>query len=569
MEMVTQDLFGSEPHVKGTRMKGTSVHFDGGGKNQLKSRSSLSKLNTLTETHFLDEASMRKKLDSLPDSTLLTALDDDECGGCRNVCYVLRKSRRASIQIFTAVLFMSGWIVMGVLQCIKAYESENADFFPHKITKQETYFSNSKLQYSNPYLYFWFQMDIRPENLKSTYSCPEVANSTADCLKDFFVDMLTFNDNILSWLGIFDFSDADYDYNYENSFRRKNRFFNSRKTKSKVGTRRRYAYEDVLYPYCEMNSFNQSTGETVTTWGHLKDYSVYAYRAGDYSEASNSDYDWFFFDYTIWENAADLSEPFDVLIKLEIADVKAARGRYTCDSSLDIYTISERLRNFTEWFDIYMFMSRVNYSTGFGIGDDEPQMRNIYYSKEPISGANMWFFYQENVFCDVDDVCKSQFVVESTAMVMADQDWITITLNPLPKVTYYKEFISYTYLDCASSIGGFWTIFLGLYLVVSGLIVKGQTKGKHEFKSLGILPLVSKAHKNAEEIAYLRTIVMTLLNVEKNQYFKSVDESSSEDSQGNVKGRESRSLEPTERQAEGEPNTGVQLHPDILDKRSS
>lgn len=550
-------------------MKGTSVHFDGGGKNQLKSTSAVSNLKKLTETDFLNEASMRKKLDSLPESTLLTALDDDECGGCKNLYYVLRKSRRASIQIFTAVLFLSGWIVLGVIQCIKAYESENADFYPQKITKQETYFSNNKLQYSNPYLYFWFQMDISPANLTSTYSCPEIANnSTADCLKHFFEDMLSYNDYILSWLDYYDF---DYDYNYENSFRRKNKFFNPRKTKSKVGNRRRYDYTVVLYPYCEMNSFNHSTRETVTTYGDLRDYAVYANRVGDYSYASN--YDWYYFDYYyIYENAADFLEPFDVLIQLEIANVKAARGRYSCDSSLDIWTISEKLSNFTEWFDIYMFMSRVDYSTGFGIGDDEPQMRNIFYSKEPVSGANMRFFYQENVFCDVDDVCKSQFVVESDAIVMPNQNYISITLNPLPKVTYYKEFINYTYLDCVSSIGGFWTIFLGLYLVVSGLIVTEQNKGKHEFKSLGILPIVSKAHKNAEEIAYLRTIVMTLLNVERDQYFKSAksaDESSSEDSQRNVKGTENRSLETTENKAEGEPNTGGQPEPDVLDERYS
>jgi len=251
-----------------------------------------------------------------------------------------------------------------------------------------------------------------------------------------------------------------------------------------------------------------------------------------------------------------------VLIQLEIANVKAARGRYTCDSSLDIYTIFEKLTNFSDWFDIWMFMSRVNYTTGVGFENDEPQMRNIFDSDDPVFGANMRFFYQENVFCDTGDNCKSQFVVESTAMVMANQDYISITLNPLPKVTYYHEFINYTYLDCVSSIGGFWTIFLGLYLVVSGFIVRGYTTGKHEFKSFGILPLLSDAAKNAEEIAYLRTIMMTLLNVEKDQYFhstKSLHRRSSEDSQGNLEGGENRSLDLIECKVEGGPNTRAQL----------
>jgi len=89
-------------------------------------------------------------------------------------------------------------------------------------------------------------MSINSENLKSTYSCPEIDNSTANCLKDFFANMLTLDDNILSQLSYVDSSDYDHDYNSKNGYRRKNRFFNTRKKKSKVGNRRRFDNADVL-----------------------------------------------------------------------------------------------------------------------------------------------------------------------------------------------------------------------------------------------------------------------------------------------------------------------------------
>jgi len=198
---------------------------------------------------------------------------------------------------------------------------------------------------------------------------------------------------------------------------------------------------------------------------------------------------------------------------------------------LDVLTIANKLSNFTEWFNIWMFMSRENHTNGIGFQPDEPHMRSVFDSDDPVYGVDMRFFFEEVVFCDLDDLCKSEFRVESTAMVVDNQDFVTITLNPLPKVFYYGEFVQYTYLDSLSSVGGFWTIFLGLYLVLSALVVKfkSSSSGKDDFRNFGILPMLSKAYSNSEEIAYLRKIVMTLLNLQKEQVFRSIDEEESTD----------------------------------------
>jgi len=472
---------------------------------------------------ILDEKVMVRKLESLSGATLLSALDEDDCYGCKNCCWMVKNSKRATLQIILAFCFIAGWIVMGVLQMVKAYESENEEYLPQKILRQKKYFSDHKLQYNNPYFYFWFDIEIESENLTAAYNCSD--NSTTTCLKEFFNTMLTFEDNVAKY------NDYTYDYNAAAVYGDDDNGTSSENMTYSDG----YSYSDVIYPYCEMVSFNTTTGVSETDYGVVKDYDILVNRYGDYydvdTSTTTSDY---FYDSADWDTNGELTEPFGVLVQIEISDVDAARGRYTCDSSLDISTIVDELNRFTNWFELWMFMSRTNYTYGVGFQADEPHMRSIFRSDHPVTGVDMRFFYEEVVLCSLDGSCVSEFFVETNAMIMEEQSFLLITLNPLPKVFYYKEFIQYTYLDSLSSIGGFWTIFLGVYLTVSTFIAyyNSESTGKGDLISFGILPMLSKAHCNSEEISYLRKIVMTLLNLQNEHLFRSVD--SEEMSEGEV-----------------------------------
>lgn len=469
---------------------GTSVKFNGNGplssspyrRASIQSpyrRASIQKKKTVS---IFDEDEIRRKLTTLDNTAVLSALANDNCFGCRNCCYILVNSKRALLQLLLAFLFIAGWVSLGVLQVKKAYDSENADYHPQKILKQKTYFQSNKIQYDNPYFYFWFRIDITPEALKNTFDCSD--NSTANCLKEYFDEMLTWGDNI-------DYSSNDYSEN-----------------------------DDVLHPWCQIETFNATTGESSTAYGKLKDYKIYVNRLGSQIEVG-SDYGDDYFDYSSAKRG-DTVSPFAVLIQLEISNIDPAKGRYSCDNSLNILSVYNSLGLFTDWFDLWMFMSRVNITHAVGIDDDAPWMRSIFSSEDPVFDADMRFFYEERVLCNLKGLCSSEFYVESSAMVK-DLGNIKIILNPLPKVTYYKEFVQYTWLDCASSIGGFWTIILGIYIVASTCVVKfKRKKDKGQFKMLGILPMLSKTHENEEEIAYLRKIVMTLLNLHTEHCFHSV-----------------------------------------------
>jgi len=486
-------MYGTNGMDHADSLSGTRICFEGKESPNQGKRLSAERPRLLT---LLDEDVVRKKLDYLATTKALSAFTYDGCCGCKNCCYILRYSKRALMQILLAVVFISGWIAFGIVQGIKAYNSENAWHHPQKISSQKTYFKNDRLQYLNPYFYFWFEIDVFSDNFTDSYICSY--NSTAACLREYFYSLLTFEDNIEYW------------YNQ------------SSQDSQKSGTeRRRYAsLTDVLNPWCEMEMYNTTSEQSFTRTGLLKDYQIYVDRVGYYEEDLGSTYD---YEYDKYAEKKMVSHPFGVLIQLQIDDIPAARGRYTCDSSLDVQSIHEDLRYFTEWFNLWMFMSRDNITHAVGIEDLAPQMRSIFSTEEEIYGADMRFFYEERVFCNLEDVCSSEFYVESTAMTVY-QDRIKITINPLPKVTYYQEFVQYTYLDCMSSIGGLWTIILGLYIAVSTFVVNcNNTRDKDDIKCLGILPLLSKTAENEEEIAYLRKIVMTLLDLNRKHFFRSLN----------------------------------------------
>jgi len=96
---------------------------------------------------------------------------------------------------------------------------------------------------------------------------------------------------------------------------------------------------------------------------------------------------------------------------------------------------------------------------------------------------------------------------------------LNIEVYPFLSVMHYVSFHRYSYLDWLVDVGGFFTLITGLFFVLSSRVTKIANRKNNFHLNQGILPVFSLSHRNAEEIAGVRSMVMAALGITEQEYF--------------------------------------------------
>jgi len=96
---------------------------------------------------------------------------------------------------------------------------------------------------------------------------------------------------------------------------------------------------------------------------------------------------------------------------------------------------------------------------------------------------------------------------------------LTLETYPKPRIVHYVSYNSYRYMDWMADMGGILSIAVGFFVYAATRITKFAHRGKLFTANYGILPIFSLPHRNAEELAILRFIVLDALSITEEEYF--------------------------------------------------
>lgn len=131
-------------------------------------------------------------------------------------------------------------------------------------------------------------------------------------------------------------------------------------------------------------------------------------------------------------------------------------------------------------------------------------------------GKDFIYLYEESTF-DQEPDFQAEIYVEKR--LPQEERVLTIDTYPNPTIVHYVSFNNYSYVDWMADIGGFITLAIGFFLFVATRITKFANRNKAFHTVHGILPIFSLPHRNAEELAGLRFIVLAGLGITEEEYF--------------------------------------------------
>jgi len=104
-----------------------------------------------------------------------------------------------------------------------------------------------------------------------------------------------------------------------------------------------------------------------------------------------------------------------------------------------------------------------------------------------------------------------------------DDSYIFISVYPPSSVMNFVSYATYSYQDALASLGGYFSLSLTVFVIFSSQITKCANRGGLFHVNQGILPYFSMSHRNAEEIAVLRSITLAGFGVSEKDYFSVVN----------------------------------------------
>jgi len=103
---------------------------------------------------------------------------------------------------------------------------------------------------------------------------------------------------------------------------------------------------------------------------------------------------------------------------------------------------------------------------------------------------------------------------------LKDEAVLSLEAYPYPTLVHYISFNNYSYMNWVADVGGFFTLTVSIFLFMSTRVIKFGNRGRLFQSAHGILPMFSLPHRNAEELAGLRFIVLAALGMTEEEYFR-------------------------------------------------
>jgi len=417
-------------------------------------------IEQLTQTEGTPKCA--RKRNSIPEMMVNTDLftsrprNQSPYADLRNCVRVLQRNKFATCQCYLMVVVFLGIVAFGLKQIMEVDESMDSQYKPFKVQGRDEYYLNADLEYNLPKFYYTFHMDV------STTLFNEMYNETYNkpCLNSL--------DNCLH----------HYMLNSLN------------------GTN-----DSVLSAQCSMEWINDGSSKVFESTTDLRTLSLYVDAIGDEEVATN---------------VTDQTKGVGMLLKMEFEKIGShMKGPLSCHLGLQMNKVSSMLSRFSTFF-VHFTVSRKDYESGLLCYEKFIKSnRKVWSSDDFFLTKHFDYAYEETTFDGISD-----FEAETSVQVTKTQESIlAIDVRPFPTIVHYVSFSNYSYLDWVADMGGLYAIALGLFLFVATRVAKYANRGKAFLNAHGILPAFSLPHRNAEELAALRLIVLAGLGITEKHYF--------------------------------------------------
>ena len=183
-------------------------------------------------------------------------------------------------------------------------------------------------------------------------------------------------------------------------------------------------------------------------------------------------------------------------------------GKIKCDLYLEIDRFIEAFSSFAT-YDIEFTVSKEEFSLGTsGIKEYIRSMKKVWRLENDLIDHVYSYFFEETTFDG-----KSDFTAEMNLVgeVVSEDAMLNIEVYQYPTVVQYVSYERYSYLDWLADIGGFYTLIVGIFFLLSTRLTKLANRRYAFHRKQGILPTFSLSHRNAEELSALRSLVLTAL----------------------------------------------------------
>lgn len=135
------------------------------------------------------------------------------------------------------------------------------------------------------------------------------------------------------------------------------------------------------------------------------------------------------------------------------------------------------------------------------------------YTEQANSTMGMYvsYFYEEST---VDGVSKLDVVYNWVPLKS-----FVISTVANPTVIHHVSYTKYSYTDWVADLGGFLSLAGFLFFTLSLQVTNYANRNDLFNRRQGILPLISRTYRNAEELAGVRYLLVSALGISGEEYF--------------------------------------------------
>jgi len=431
---------------------------------------------------------------------------------CQHGIVVLKRYNFAILQCLLMFMAIVGLITFGVLKFFDAHQSVNDLYKPYKVDGRDEYYRNEDLRYELPLHYFSFEIAVSETNFTVIYN--QTYNQTCDTtlnacffryMEDFVNPAFALSPTDLptrapSSSPTFSPTTSPTDWFVTRPSPPSPTFTTDRIVSIVTDfTRDENIYNAPVSAHCFMTTSSNETVMTDTVG--LRNLTLYLDEIG-----------------VSLQNESDVIDIFGMLMRLEFVDFSGyMSGKIMCDLYLEIERLEKALSGFAS-FDILFMVSREEFSSGTtGITEYFRSMKRVWRRHNGLIDQIYSYVFEENTFDGVSDFTAEVYLVDE----YVDQDaMLNIEVYPYPTVMHYVSFHRYSYIDWLADVGGFYTLVIGIFYLLTTRVTKLANRRDLFHRKQGILPAFSLSHRNAEEISGLRSLVMAALEISEQDYFE-------------------------------------------------
>jgi len=403
-----------------------------------------------------------RKRNSMPemmvDTDLITSRPRNQSldADLRNCVRVLQRNKFATCQCYLMVLVLLGMIAFGFKQMMEVDESRDSQYKPFKVQGRDEYYRNEDLEYKLPKFYYTFHMDVSPTIFYEVYT------------ETFQKPCLDSLDNCF--------------YHY---------MLNSLNSTN----------DSVLSAQCSMEWINDGSSIVHESTTDLRIFSIYVDAIGDEEVVTN---------------VTHQTKGLGMLIKMEFENIGShMKGPLSCHLDLQMNKVNSMLSRFSTFF-VHFTVSRKDYESGLLCYEKFIKSnRKVWSSDDFFLTKHFDYAYEETTFDGISDF-KAEVSVQVTE---TQESMLRIHVRPFPTIVHFVSFSHYSYFDWLADMGGLYAIAIGVFLFMATRVARYANRDKAFLSAHGILPALSLPHRNAEELAGLRLIVLAGLGITEKQYF--------------------------------------------------